>query len=69
MQTSKFVCALSKLAQSITNMARRKTEENTQRTYTTWPENSEKIFSFDKGRKGRCYHFSAEDPIRRKGAY
>ena len=69
MQTLNFVRALSKLAQSITNMARRKTEENTQRTYTTWPENSEKIFSFDKGGKGRCYHFASEDPIHRMGSY
>lgn len=69
MRTLNLVRALSKLAQSITNMARRKTEENTQRTYTTWPENSEKIFSFDKGIKGRCYHFASENPIRRKGAY
>lgn len=69
MRISKLVRALSNLAQSITNMARRKTEENTQRTYTTWPENSEKIFSFDKRGKGRCYHFASEDPIRRKGAY
>lgn len=69
MQTSKFVCALSKLVQSITNMARRKTEENTQRDYTTWPENSEKIFSFDKGGKGRRYYFESEAPIHRKSAY
>lgn len=69
MRISKLVCALSNLAQSITNMTRRKTEENTQRTYTTWPENSEKIFSFDKGGKGRCYHFESESPIHRMGSY
>lgn len=69
MQTFNFVTVLSNLAQSITNIARRKTEENTQRDYTTWPENSEKIFSFDKGGKGSRYHFESEAPIHRKGAY
>lgn len=64
MQTFNIVCALSKLAQSITNMACRKTE-NTHRKYT-WIEDSEKLYDFDNENR---YYFESESPIHRMGSY